>query len=150
MTSRDRVPGEHRLRSQVRVLWVTGAGKELGRAIATALTAASATVAVTARTEADLRALGTELGPHGRTVHAYPGSVSDPATVRRIARAIRDEHGGLDGLVNCAGVSPSFERSETVDDETWNGASSRSTSSARSSAAGRPARSCRSRGRAAS
>jgi NAD(P)-dependent dehydrogenase (short-subunit alcohol dehydrogenase family) len=100
-----------------RVLWVTGAGKGLGRAIATTLAQAGATVAVTARTESDLASLVDELS--GLQVRAHPGSVSDPDVVRGLARTIRDDHGGLDGLVNCAGVSPSFERSESVSDETW-------------------------------
>ena len=102
-----------------RVLWVTGAGKGLGRAIAVTLAGSAATVAVTARTEADLVALAAEVSLLDCEIHTYPGSVSDPDTVREIARSIRDDHGSLDGLVNCAGVSPSFERSETVPDETW-------------------------------
>lgn len=104
-----------------RVLWVTGAGKGLGRAIATTLAKASATVAVTSRTAADLESLAEELRSADLEVHSYPGSVSDPEAVRRLARAVRDDHGGLDGLVNCAGVSPSFERSEKVPDDTWTG-----------------------------
>jgi len=100
-----------------RVLWVTGAGKGLGRAIATALAEATATVAVTARTAADLDSLVEELPE--LSVYPYPGSVSDPEAVRGIVRAIRDEHGALDGLVNCAGVSPSFSRSEALEDTTW-------------------------------
>jgi NAD(P)-dependent dehydrogenase (short-subunit alcohol dehydrogenase family) len=100
-----------------RVLWVTGAGKGLGRAIATALAEAAATVAVTSRTGADLDALVQEL--QDLQVHPYPGSVSDPEVVRDIARAIRADHGGLDGLVNCAGVSPSFVRSEVLEDAAW-------------------------------
>lgn len=102
-----------------RVVWVTGAGKGLGRAIAAALAEASATVAVTARTEGDLTSLSDDLRALDCAVHPYVGSVSDPVRVREVALAIRRDHGSLDGLVNCAGVSPSFERSEGVSDQTW-------------------------------
>jgi NAD(P)-dependent dehydrogenase (short-subunit alcohol dehydrogenase family) len=100
-----------------RVAWVTGAGKGLGRAIATALAEAGATVAVTARSAGDLADLVGELGE--LDVRPYPGSVSDPATVRAVARAVHADLGSLDGLVNCAGVSPSFARSEQLDEEVW-------------------------------
>jgi NAD(P)-dependent dehydrogenase (short-subunit alcohol dehydrogenase family) len=100
-----------------RVAWVTGAGKGLGRAIAVALAEAGATVAVTARSAGDLDELVGELGE--LDVRAYPGSVSDPETVRAIARAVHADLGSLDGLVNCAGVSPSFTRSEQLDEDTF-------------------------------
>ncbi|PXY33442.1 short-chain dehydrogenase [Prauserella sp. PE36] len=92
--------------------WVTGAGKGLGRAIAVALASAGATVAVTSRTRDDLENLAAELGK-GTVV--LPGSVSDPG----FAEEAVDRLGRLDVLVNCAGISPVFKRSERVTDEEW-------------------------------
>ncbi|MEU6539111.1 3-oxoacyl-ACP reductase family protein [Streptomyces sp. NPDC047000] len=107
------------LRLDGRTAWVTGAGKGLGRAIAVALSQAGATVAVTARTAADLESLAAELAGHGGKVLALPGSVADSAVVRETAERITDTTGRLDALVNCAGISPHFTRSEQVTDQDW-------------------------------
>lgn len=92
--------------------WVTGAGKGLGRAMSLALARAGARLAVTSRTEADLHSLAAEVGPD--TV-VLPGSVDEPgfadACVQRLER--------VDVLVNCAGISPVFTRSESLADEDW-------------------------------
>lgn len=95
-----------------RTAWVTGAGKGLGRAMALALGAAGATVAVTSRTRADLESLAAELGEDSVVL---PGSVADPG----FAEACVAELGRVDVLVNCAGISPTFKRSEAVSDEEW-------------------------------
>lgn len=95
-----------------KTVWVTGAGKGLGRAIAVALASAGATVAVTSRTRGDLESLADELGA-GTVV--LPGSVSDAG----FAESAVERLGRLDVLVNCAGISPVFKRSERVTDEEW-------------------------------
>jgi NAD(P)-dependent dehydrogenase (short-subunit alcohol dehydrogenase family) len=99
--------------------WVTGAGKGLGRAIAVALSQAGATVAVTARTASDLEQLESELAGHGGKVLVLPGSVADSAAVTTMVERITDWTGRLDTVVNCAGVSPHFTRSEYVTDGDW-------------------------------
>lgn len=95
-----------------RTAWVTGAGKGLGRAMAAALASAGARLAVTSRTESDLTALAAELGEETLVL---PGSVDDPA----FAEECVDRIGKLDVLVNCAGISPTFRRSEKVSDADW-------------------------------
>lgn len=95
-----------------RTAWVTGAGKGLGRAMASALAAAGARLAVTSRTEADLRTLAADLGDDTLVL---PGSVTDPRFTEDCVRRIGD----LDVLVNCAGISPSFRRSESLPDADW-------------------------------
>ncbi|MFJ9241337.1 SDR family NAD(P)-dependent oxidoreductase [Streptomyces sp. NPDC101776] len=107
------------LRLDGRTVWVTGAGKGLGRAVAVALSQAGATVAATARTAADLESLEAELAAHGGKVLVLPGSVADSAVVRSIVERITDGTGRLDAVVNCAGTSPHFTRSERVTDEDW-------------------------------
>jgi 3-oxoacyl-[acyl-carrier protein] reductase len=76
---------------------VTGASRGIGRAIATELARAGATVVVGYRTGADeAAALASEIG--GKAVQA---DVSDPES----ARALVEEAGDLDVLVNNAGVT---------------------------------------------
>jgi NAD(P)-dependent dehydrogenase (short-subunit alcohol dehydrogenase family) len=107
------------LRLDGRTAWVTGAGKGLGRAVAVALSQAGASVAVTARTAGDLQTLEAELGAHGGKVLVLPGSVAESAAVRDLVERIVGWTGRLDALVNCAGISPHFTRSEKVTDEDW-------------------------------
>ncbi|MCX5374811.1 SDR family oxidoreductase [Streptomyces sp. NBC_00015] len=107
------------LRLDGRTAWVTGAGKGLGRAIAVALSQAGADVAVTARTTADLESLEAELAGYGGKVLVLPGSIADSDAVRTTVARITGATGRLDAVVNCAGVSPHFTRSEYVTDEDW-------------------------------
>ncbi|HWU07640.1 MAG TPA: SDR family oxidoreductase [Streptomyces sp.] len=102
-----------------RVVWVTGAGKGLGRAMAVALSRAGARVAVSSRTADDLDGLAAELAAEGGQIDVHPLSVADPGAVRATADAVVERAGRLDGLVNCAGISPDFTRSERLDDATW-------------------------------
>lgn len=102
-----------------RRVWVTGAGRGIGRAIAEGFAADGAKVVVTSRTEADLKELAEVQRSLGREILVLPASVSEPAEVAAVAEAIRREWGGLDVLVNAAGVSPTFKKAEEVSDDEW-------------------------------
>lgn len=101
-----------------KVVWVTGAGRGLGRAIAAGAARAGASVMLTARTSRDLDELAAQL-PSGKA-QAVPASVADPASVDQAVRDIVGRAGRLDALVNCAGISPVFVRSERLTDASWN------------------------------
>lgn len=80
-----------------RTALVTGASKGIGKAIASELAAAGASVVLSYRTGAEeAEALATEIG--GRAVQA---DVSDPAS----AQALVEDAGDVDILVNNAGVT---------------------------------------------
>jgi 3-oxoacyl-[acyl-carrier protein] reductase len=81
---------------------VTGASGGIGRAIARACAQGGAVVGVNFRTSADrAEALRAEDPAHYRLV---PFDVRDPEAVEKGISAFTSAEGGLDSLVNCAGV----------------------------------------------
>ncbi len=82
---------------------VSGASSGIGRATAERFAREGWHVCVTARREAELRRVVAEFPPGEHLV--CPGDYSDPATAAAIGQPIAQRWGGLDALVNCAGVS---------------------------------------------
>ena len=82
---------------------VTGGSRGLGRAIACALAAEGAQVAFTwSRSAVDAEETRALLGPDALD---FQGSVADPAHADKVIRAIVAARGGLDVLVNNAGIN---------------------------------------------
>jgi len=102
-----------------RRVWVTGASRGLGRAIALGFAASGADVALTARSAEGLQSVAREAEELGAKTLALPASVSDPEAVSGVLAEIDRSWGGLDVLVNCAGVSPMFKKAELVEDDEW-------------------------------
>lgn len=96
------------LRFDGRVVWITGASRGLGRALACALAGAGAELVLSARSRGPLEDLGELLAAHGAPVRTIVASVTDPDDVANVAAAIESHHGRLDVLVNNAGISPYF------------------------------------------
>lgn len=102
-----------------KVVLVTGSSRGIGAATARDAARAGADVAVAyheqeraaARVVADITRLG-------RKAAAFQADVSNPAQVSRMVSEVEGHFGGIDGLVNNAGVMPS---SPTLDitDEDW-------------------------------
>ena len=84
-----------------RVAIVTGGSRGIGYGIAQALTAAGATAVITGRDARDLEAARQQLG--GQTL-AVPADARDPKAVVAAVNQAVDRFGGLDVLVNNAGV----------------------------------------------
>jgi 3-oxoacyl-[acyl-carrier protein] reductase len=82
---------------------VTGGSRGIGRAIAAALLDRSAQVAITGRSAASLAQAEVDL-QGGHALLAIEGDVSKEADVHRFVRATTDKFGGLDILINNAGV----------------------------------------------
>ena len=90
-----------------RVAIVTGAGRNIGRAIALALADAGAAVAVNGRANrAEVDAVVAEIESRGGRALALMADVSDEPAVQRMAGAAADRLGRIDILVNNAAVRP--------------------------------------------
>ena len=96
-----------RFRLDGKVAIVTGAGKGIGAAIATALAEAGADVTVTARTAADLEEVAARIDGLGRRALVRPGDVNDLELLAELVEGTTNELGGVDVVVNNAGGSVS-------------------------------------------
>lgn len=83
---------------------VTGAGRGIGKAIATMLGHAGAKVVVAARTRAEIEAVAQEIKAGGAEAIAIPVDVSVPSEVMSMVSMTVDRFGGVDILVNNAGI----------------------------------------------
>src|SRR5262245_32832473 len=83
---------------------VTGASSGIGVATARALAGAGAAVVLAARRADRLEALATELRAAGARVVVQPTDMRDEAQIVRLMAAARDAFGGIDLLVNNAGL----------------------------------------------
>lgn len=102
-----------------RRVWVTGASRGLGRAIALGFAQAGARVAITARSDASLEDARIELERAGAQPLLLALDISEEGAVRKAVSTMIDEWGGVDCLVNCAGISPSFKPAEMVREDEW-------------------------------
>lgn len=98
-----------------RTALVTGATGGIGAAIAKALHGAGATIAISGTRAAVLEELKSALGER---VHVVPCNLSDPVDVERLAPAAEAAMGGLDILINNAGITKDG-LSVRMKDEDW-------------------------------
>ncbi len=104
-------------RFEGRAMLVTGATSGIGRACARALLAEGAQVAACGRRRDRLAELEAEAKDGGGTLLALTGDVREEATANAWAKAAVERFGGLDGLVNAAGVLGGGGVLETTKDE---------------------------------
>lgn len=83
---------------------VTGASGEIGRAIAARLAREGAALAVAGRNPEKVEALAEELWRDGREAHPLLADLAEPAACGRLVAEAEAALGGLDVLVNGAGV----------------------------------------------
>src|SRR3974390_194018 len=96
-----------------RVAIVTGAGRNIGRAIALSLADAGAAVVVNARANrSEAEHVASEIERAGGKAIAYIADVTDPEAVEKMAAAASERFGRIDILVNNAAVraEQSFDR----------------------------------------
>jgi len=102
-----------------RVALVTGASRGLGYAIAAAYADAGADLALVARDAERLERAATEIRSRGRRVETALADVSDAQQVEAVVNAFTDRFGGIDLLVNAAGISPIYKRAEEITTPDW-------------------------------
>jgi NAD(P)-dependent dehydrogenase (short-subunit alcohol dehydrogenase family) len=92
-----------------KIAWVTGAGSGIGEAGAVALAQEGATVILSGRRKGALEAVAERINASGGgNALVQQADVTKAAAVRKVAEAIRAEHGRLDILVNNAGTNPAW------------------------------------------
>ncbi len=87
-----------------RVVLITGASRGIGRRACERLAKLGAKLALTARSVDDLNEVVGEARVAGAEVEAFPGDLTDPNDRTRIVAGVVSRFGGLDVLLNCAGV----------------------------------------------
>ncbi|GAA6182308.1 SDR family oxidoreductase [Shimia sp. NS0008-38b] len=97
---------------------VTGGLSGMGCAIAKRLADDGATVIVGARSGGDDAKVRTALGDHYGTIHAAPLDVCSSDSVNAFVAQVADDHGGVDILINAAGV---YDEAAIIDhpDQIW-------------------------------
>lgn len=125
MSEEDRLrllgePGMHKAQEFAgKVALVTGAGRNIGRAIALSLAAGGAKVAVNTRASIDdARSVVEEIRAIGGEAEAFLADVSDPGQVQGMVQAILRQFGGLDILVLNAATREKA-RFEDISFENW-------------------------------
>jgi NAD(P)-dependent dehydrogenase (short-subunit alcohol dehydrogenase family) len=102
-----------------KVAIVTGAGRGIGRAIALGFVEAGATVVLAARSADQLETVAAEVKAGGGRALVVPTDVARADAVERLVTRCTEECGGLDALVNNAGVSPYYKPAERLAEAEW-------------------------------
>jgi NADP-dependent 3-hydroxy acid dehydrogenase YdfG len=103
-----------------KVAWITGAGSGIGLAGAMALAEAGVTVVMSGRRRDKLEAEAQNIRAAGGEAEVEALDVTDAPAVNKVAAAVLARHGGIDILVNSAGLNTPnrFWKDQTV--EGWN------------------------------
>jgi NAD(P)-dependent dehydrogenase (short-subunit alcohol dehydrogenase family) len=89
-----------------RVAIVTGGSRGIGRAIAEGLAAAGAAVVPASRTKSDVETVVESIRSDGGEAHAATVDVADRDSVDALVAETVDTYGGVDVVVNNAGMNP--------------------------------------------
>ncbi|MEO8361444.1 MAG: SDR family NAD(P)-dependent oxidoreductase [Vicinamibacteria bacterium] len=98
---------------------VTGGGRGIGADIAFTLAREGAMVAVSARTESEVRKVADEIVATGGRAHPFVADLAQPDQARDLIGKVQTALGGLDFLINNAGVASSSPLSKLSLEE-WN------------------------------
>jgi NAD(P)-dependent dehydrogenase (short-subunit alcohol dehydrogenase family) len=92
------------MRFKEKVVAITGGGSGIGKETAARFIAEGARVVLNGRDRAKLESAAREMDPTGNKTAMIAGDIADPATSAALVRAAVERFGGLNVLVNNAGV----------------------------------------------
>jgi NAD(P)-dependent dehydrogenase (short-subunit alcohol dehydrogenase family) len=98
---------------------ITGAGRGIGRALASRLAAEGARVSLTARSGAELESLATQIRSSGGEAAAIAGDVADATAVAQVVRAAHNQLGPVSILINNAGIPGPYGPVGAIDPLEW-------------------------------
>ena len=98
---------------------VTGAASGMGRATARVFAAEGANVAVTDYDEQGAHAVAKEIAARGGTAKAWKLDVADGGEIKRVVGDVAAHFGGLDIIVNNAGISVRVAIDDEGYEEAW-------------------------------
>lgn len=103
------------------VALITGAGRGIGRSIAQSFASEGAKVAITARSEDEIKEVETLIANEGGSALTLRADLSDRTAPSQIVARAQDHFGAIDILVNNAGVGSSANPNAVVqfDDAFW-------------------------------
>src|SRR5262245_17922127 len=96
---------------------VTGGGRGIGRVTALELARSGADVAVAARTPAEVEGVAREAGALGVRAFPFSADVGRAEDVKALFASARKALGGIDILVNGAGIAPTAPLAKTTDEQ---------------------------------
>ena len=88
-----------------RSILITGASRGIGRRVAERVARLGARVTATARSSDELDRLVADIRTAGGTAEAVAADLTDPIQRRLVVSAAVERFGGLDVLMNCAGIA---------------------------------------------
>ena len=111
------------MKLQETVSLVTGAGRGIGKSIATTLAAEGSEIVLVSRTKSELESVKNEIEHQGGKAHVIPADITRPADVNRMFSEVSQRFRRLDILVNNAGIghfAPVRDLSLDDFDAMWN------------------------------
>jgi NAD(P)-dependent dehydrogenase (short-subunit alcohol dehydrogenase family) len=98
---------------------VTGAGTGIGREISLRLAADGADVVLTGRSAGPMEEVAEAVRATGRRASVVPMDLREPASIEAAAKAVQEEFGRVDVLVNNSGVGGPSAPLWEIDPEEW-------------------------------
>jgi NAD(P)-dependent dehydrogenase (short-subunit alcohol dehydrogenase family) len=92
------------MRLQDKVAIITGGGRGIGRAVALGLAAEGCNIVICSRSEAEIDQVAKEINNTGRSGLAIVCDVADEEQVKSMISQTNETYGGIDVLVNNAGI----------------------------------------------